>query len=96
MQGAFLDLHNGNGKERLTISVCVGTSCYVKGSQEILKKLVHYIEANGLEDMVNVKATFCFEKCDIGPTVTVGEKVLNKATFEMVVNELEAALKVNA
>jgi NADH-quinone oxidoreductase subunit G len=96
MQDAFLDLHNGNGKKRLTISVCVGTSCYVKGSQEILKKLVHYIEENGLSDMVNVKATFCFEKCDIGPTVTVDKKMINKATFEMVVNELEAALKVNA
>ncbi|NCA79834.1 MAG: hypothetical protein EOM76_06580, partial [Sphingobacteriia bacterium] len=34
--------------------------------------------------MVDVKATFCFERCDRGPVVRVNEKIIEHATFDKV------------
>ncbi len=78
---------------KIEVCVCVGTNCFVKGSQELLKKLMTYVTENKLEDivgfegheeMVDVKATFCFERCDRGPVVRVNEKIIEHATFDKV------------
>ncbi len=76
---------------KIEVCVCVGTNCFVKGSQELLKSLMHYVTDNkledvvgfeGQEDMVDVKATFCFERCDRGPVLRINDKILEQATFE--------------
>jgi len=76
---------------KIDVSVCIGTNCFVKGSQTILKKLMNYVVDNRLEDMigfegqdemVDVKATFCFEKCNKGPVVKVNNIIIEKATYE--------------
>ncbi|NLK41121.1 MAG: 4Fe-4S binding protein [Planctomycetes bacterium] len=75
--------------EKLPVSVCVGTSCYVRGSQKLLEQILSFVKENGLDDSVDVRATFCFEQCDRGPTVRIGRMVLNKCTFEQVRFELQ-------
>ncbi len=70
---------------RLNVSVCVGTSCFIRGSQALLKQIVDYVEDSNLMHLVQVEATFCFEQCDKGPTVSVGEKVITHATAEQVI-----------
>lgn len=78
---------------KIEVCVCVGTNCFVKGSQELLRRLMEYVTENKLEDivgfegqeeMVDVKATFCFERCDRGPVVRVNQQVIEQATFEKV------------
>ena len=69
--------------------MCVGTSCYVRGSQKLLEQILSFVKENGLDDSVDVRATFCFEQCDRGPTVRIGRMVLNKCTFEQVRFELQ-------
>lgn len=78
--------------QKLLVSVCVGTSCFVRGSQALLKSLVEYIDSRGLDDVVEVQATFCFEKCDRGPTVRVGEHVQEHCTLEMACQLIDAQL----
>jgi NADH-quinone oxidoreductase subunit G len=82
---------------KIEVSVCAGTNCFVKGSQTILKQLIAYVTENRLEDMVgfegqeemvDVKATFCFEKCERGPVVKVNKTIIEKATFEKAVEVL--------
>lgn len=68
------------------VHVCFGTSCFIKGSQSIMKKMLNYISDNDLTDIVNVKAGFCMENCDKGPTVTIGNEVIGKCTFEKAVD----------
>ncbi len=76
---------------KIEVCVCVGTNCFLKGSQELLKKLMQYVTENKLEDivgfegqeeMVDVKATFCFERCDRGPVLRVNQHVIEHASFE--------------
>lgn len=90
--GADLDLGDVASQPKVTVSVCVGTSCYVRGSQDILSALMRHVDERGLDRLVDIRATFCYEKCDRGPSVMVGDKLLEKCTFEMVVAELNRQL----
>jgi len=96
-----LEVRNSQNHQ-VKVSVCVGTNCYVRGSQDLLKKLVGFVTSNKLEDMVgfenreetvDVAATFCFEKCDRGPVVRINNQTIEKATFdkvqEVIIKELE-------
>lgn len=92
LTGGDIDLMTGTDTQRLTVSVCVGTSCYVRGAQDILHALVRYVEQRGISHAVDVKATFCYEQCDRGPSVMVGGTLLEHCTFEMAKAEMEKQL----
>ena len=59
----------------LTITVCVGTSCYFQGSEEITKTFERLIEERGLGDQVEIVGAFCMDRCSMGVSVRVGERV---------------------
>lgn len=77
IQGKEIDLTEEGAATKLEVSVCVGTNCYLKGSYDILRDLSNRITHEGLEDKVDLKATFCMEQCGKGPTVRVGQEVYN-------------------
>ncbi len=88
-----MPLMTGEGTDKLSIKVCVGTNCYLKGSQSILKALTKDIESRGLQDAVDIQATFCFEKCGQAPNVMIGDQLISKCTFEKAREALNAELK---
>ena len=92
ISGDGLDLVTGTDEEKLSVSVCVGTSCYVRGSQDILHALIRHVEQRGCDHAVDIRATFCFEQCDRGPSVMVGETLLEKCTFEIARDEVDRQL----
>ena len=57
-----LDGEAEQNQPKLAVAVCVGTSCFLRGSQTLLKSLVRHVEEQGLDDAVGIEATFCFEK----------------------------------
>jgi len=76
---------------KIEVCVCVGTNCYNKGAHRILRKMIDYVTQNKLQDivgfeeheeMVDVKATFCFERCEHGPIVRINKQILEHATYE--------------
>ncbi len=87
-----IDLVTGQAKDKLEVRVCVGTSCMVRGSQTLLKQLLAHIDDQDLQGEVEVRATFCFEQCDRGPTVAVGKTVIEKCSFEKAIKTLEKAV----
>ncbi len=82
----------GDDQPRVECSVCVGTNCYVKGSQELLRQLARYVEDHNLSGQVDVRATFCLERCGQGPNVAVDGEVLTGCTLESVLQALHARL----
>ncbi len=46
-----------------TITVCVGSSCHMKGSHHVIDRLEELIEENNLQDSVELKASFCMDQC---------------------------------
>lgn len=58
------------------LSVCIGSSCHLKGSYNIIMVFQQMIEENALHKKIDLKATFCLRQCsNSGVAVTVnGEK----------------------
>ena len=57
----------------LKITVCVGSSCHLKGSRQIVEAVREMIAEKNLSDKIELAGTFCMGKCDEGVCVTVNE-----------------------
>ena len=58
----------------MKITVCIGSSCHIKGSRQVVEQLQYLIRANNLDDKVELSGTFCMGKCQQGVCVTVDDK----------------------
>ena len=47
----------------LELSVCIGSSCHLKGSYNIIQTFQQLIEEHKIHDKVDFKATFCMKQC---------------------------------
>ena len=61
----------------MKISVCVGSSCHLKGSYAVITKFKQLIAANGLENEIELSASFCLGRCATGVTVKVDDGFLD-------------------
>lgn len=86
------DLLFGAGADKLKVKVCVGTNCFLKGSQSVLHGILKNAESKGIEDKVEVCASFCFEQCEHGPIAQVGDTQLKGCTVEKVCAAIERNL----
>ena len=67
----------------MIIQVCVGSSCHLKGSPEIVELLQKAVEEYHLEDEVTLAGSFCIGKCNrIGVTVQVDDDIYIGITME--------------
>ena len=57
----------------LKITVCIGSSCHIKGSRSVVEQLQYLIAENNLGDKVDLGGTFCMGKCQQGVCVTVND-----------------------
>ena len=60
----------------MVLKVCVGSSCHLKGSYDVIEKLKEVIKRNGVEDVVDLQASFCLGHCSEGVTVKADEEFL--------------------
>ena len=67
----------------ITIQICIGSSCHLKGAPEIVRLLQKYIKDNSCEDRIALTGTLCTGRCNRdGVTVTVGDDVYTGVTPE--------------
>ncbi len=83
LTGEVVDVAEGSAKETIAVSVCVGTSCYLKGSYDTMQKLMKTAQERGYADKIDFKASFCFENCDKGPNVEVDGTLHGNITPDM-------------
>jgi NADH-quinone oxidoreductase subunit G len=77
---------------KLLVMACLGTSCHLHKSQNLVNGLIETVQAKGLGDRVDVRATFCLERCGEGPNVKVGDQIVTQATVEKVMTIIQAEL----
>ena len=74
-------------KGKYSVSVCLGTACFVKGAEAILDKakdMLKIEEGQTTQDgKFSIDATRCIGACGLAPVFTVNEEVYGKATPEM-------------
>lgn len=64
------------------ITVCVGSACHLKGSHDLIKYFQDAIKEAGLEKEVELKGTFCMEKCTDGANLLVDEELFHATSVE--------------
>ena len=69
----------------MKVTVCIGSSCHIKGSKDVVEQLGKSITDNGIEDKVELSGAFCMGKCQQGVCVTVDD-VFYSVTPETVVD----------
>ena len=61
----------------MIITVCIGSSCHLKGSREVVKKLQDLISQNHVEDTIELNGSFCMDNCVRGVSVRIREKIFS-------------------
>lgn len=67
----------------MNIQICVGSSCHIKGSSEIVTLIQEAVAVNELSDVITLSGSFCTGKCNrVGVTVQVNEEIYTGITTE--------------
>lgn len=61
----------------MKITVCIGSSCHIKGSRQVVEGLQRLIAENNLGDKVELGGTFCMGQCQKGVCVTVDNELFS-------------------
>lgn len=83
----------------MKITVCIGSSCHIKGSRQVVEQLQYLISANQIGDKVELGGTFCMGQCQHGVCVTVEDKfysVTPEAVEEFFRDHILSALSSDA
>ncbi|MDR2729911.1 MAG: [FeFe] hydrogenase, group A [Treponema sp.] len=86
-------LGEASGEKAVSLEICFGTSCFLRGSQALYKDLMNYIRENQLDDKIEFKAIFCGKQCKKGPVLHVNGKTLERCTFDNAKAEIQKTLQ---
>ena len=59
----------------MKVTICIGSSCHIKGSRQVVQSLTELVKQNKLEDKVELAGTFCMGECKQGVCVSIEEKI---------------------
>ena len=80
-------------KGKYNVSVCLGTACFVKGSEKILDRLKEKLGIDVGETTpdgkFSIEATRCIGACGLAPVFTVNDEVYGKATPDLMKKVIE-------
>ena len=79
----------------MKVTICIGSSCHIKGSRQVVEQLQYLISENNLTDKVELGGTFCMGRCQEGVCVTVDEafySVTPETTKDFFEKEIKAEL----
>ena len=66
----------------ITVTVCVGSSCHIKGAREMIGRFNEFLAKEGLEDKVELKGSFCMERCGEGINWMFNDELLSSSSAE--------------
>lgn len=61
----------------MIVTICIGSSCHLKGSREIIEKLQQLLHEKGLEKDVELRGSFCMGECVNGVCVKIEEELFS-------------------
>lgn len=79
----------------MKVTVCIGSSCHIKGSRQVVEQLQYLVKEKNLGNKVELGGTFCMGRCQEGVCVTVDDKfhsVTPDSVKEFFAKEIEAKL----
>ena len=61
----------------MTITICIGSSCHLKGSRTIIQKLEEKITERRLNDKIELNGSFCMGECSNGVCVKINDELFS-------------------
>ena len=61
----------------MVVTICIGSSCHLKGSRDIIAILQRLITLNGIGDKVELTGSFCMGQCEKGVCVKVNDELFS-------------------
>lgn len=61
----------------MTITICIGSSCHLKGSRSIIQKLEELITERQLSDKIELNGSFCMGECSNGVCVKINDELFS-------------------
>ena len=61
----------------MTITICIGSSCHLKGSRTIIQKLEELITERQLNDKIELNGSFCMGECSNGVCVKINDELFS-------------------
>ena len=72
----------------ITVTVCVGSSCHLKGARDVIEHFSELLKEHDLADRVELKGAFCMERCGEGVNWQIDDEPITSATSEEAVEVL--------
>jgi NADH:ubiquinone oxidoreductase subunit E len=66
----------------VTVTVCVGSSCHIKGARQVIVRFNELLKEHGLEDRIELKGSFCMERCGEGLNWQIDEQPITSKNVE--------------
>ena len=76
----------------ITVTVCVGSSCHVKGARQMINSFKDLLARENIEDKVELKGSFCMERCGEGINWTINDEVISSLSVQESVETLHRRL----
>lgn len=61
----------------MKVTVCIGSSCHIKGSRSVVEQLQKRIAEENLEDAIELTGSFCMGKCRQGVCCEVDGEIFS-------------------
>ena len=80
----------------MKVTVCIGSSCHLKGSRRVVEQLRALIAENNLSDKVDLGGAFCTGNCQQGVCVTINDETYSVSpenVLEFFENDIKAKVQ---
>ncbi len=76
----------------MTIEICIGSSCYVKGSDKVVIIVKELLAKRQLDTKVELKGSFCMNACTQGIGVKIDGRMIRILAIEDAETQINIAL----
>jgi len=66
----------------ITVTVCVGSSCHIKGAREMIARFNDFLTKENLGDRVELKGSFCMDRCGEGINWQINDEIFSSSSVE--------------
>lgn len=61
----------------MKITICIGSSCHLKGSRQIVEEMQRLVAEHQLKDRIELAGKFCMGNCQNGVCVTIDDEIFS-------------------
>ncbi len=80
--------------EKQEIVICLGSSCFSRGNRLSMSIIKNFLKDNKLEEKFFFHGSRCFDRCEKGPILKIGDKIYEEVNPEELADLLKVSLKI--